>query len=38
MNTILGIGTALIGGAILYFWILAPIFAALQPLVQVLGK
>jgi hypothetical protein len=38
MNTILGIGTAMVGGAILYFWILAPVLAALQPLVQVLGR
>jgi hypothetical protein len=38
MNTILGIGTAMVGGAILYLWILAPIFAALQPLTQVLGR
>ena len=38
MNAILGIGTAIIGGALLYLWILAPIFTALQPLTQVLGR
>jgi len=38
MNSILGIGTAIIGGAILYFGIWAPIFTALQPLIQILGR
>jgi len=38
MNSILGIGTVIIGGAILYYGIWAPIYAALQPLIQILGR
>jgi hypothetical protein len=37
MNTS-GIGAVLIGGAFLYYWIWAPIFATFQPLIQVLGR
>jgi len=37
MNT-LGFGAVLIGGALLYYWIWAPVLAALQPLTQVLGR
>ncbi len=38
MNGILGVGTAIIGGAIIYLWILAPIYAAIQPLIQIFGR
>jgi len=38
MNGILGVGTAIIGGAIIYFGILASIYSAIQPLIQIFGR